>query len=58
MNINTDNLLTIKNYAKSKDISVTYVKKLAEQKKGVTIVVIDGFLFVDVSKSTFEGKTR
>ena len=46
-------LKKISNFAKQNDISVTWVHKLAEQKK-IEIIEIDGVKFVDSEKGIKE----
>ena len=44
--MNTKNLVKISTYAKTKNKSVTWIYKLAEEKK-IDIIEIDGVKFVD-----------
>jgi len=49
MQINTDNLLTIANYAKSRNVTSSYIYQLIKQDK-LTVIRIDSIQFIDVTK--------
>lgn len=49
MNVKTENLVTVKNYALSQSITTSYVYKLFKA-KNIEPIVIDGVKFIDVKK--------
>lgn len=50
--IQPDNLKTIKNFAKSMDITTAYVYKMIGENK-IMPIVIDGVKFIDTTKTKF-----
>jgi len=49
MNINTDNLLSIKSYADKENVTPSYIYKLAKEGK-MKIIMIDGVQFIDTKQ--------
>ena len=49
MNINTEKLRTIKNFAMKEKVTPSYIYKLIKEGK-MSAVLIDGVQFIDVSK--------
>jgi len=55
MQINTDNLLTIANYAKSRNVTSSYIYMLIKRGK-LTPTYIDNIQFIDKTKPFKNGK--
>jgi hypothetical protein len=49
MKIETNNLVTVKNYASKQSVTPTYVYKLIREKR-MEHIVIDGVQFIDITK--------
>lgn len=55
MKVNTESLLTIKNYSDKCKVTTSYIYKLIKEKK-MEAVVIDGVQFIDILKFPRLGK--